>query len=386
MDDSHVSQGAIAACSIGCEACSGARYRERASPPVWPRLKEADRTRADGDRAGHVSQERIIWRGRSSRMFLLISAWPLLAVFLVLQALGLPLLVTTLFVLVTFVAWWVPARGCWWIFHRYTVTEARAFLSSGLVRSRREEVELRSVVRIHVEQRSLMQKALHMGNVELRTVTGSLTLIAVSRPWEIANAIMALLAPHETQLATWGARGPSALRGAVVEGSTGVPSLPSTSPTGSPSDVGIGSYARVGMRYDGHFPEAIGWDAAHSCGVSDDNSAARPDIRGHERPPSVVPSPLVMDVPEVIGLPLLDAIVKAQSAGLDLLVVGERPMATCALGRVLEQIPHPGICRLLVAEVRVVLATRLGTGGVSRSGSITGGTGGVELDPAAVPH
>jgi membrane protein YdbS with pleckstrin-like domain len=360
MEDSDLSRGAIAARSIGREVCSGARHRELASFPVWPRLKEAGQTRADGDRAGHVSQERIIWRGRGSGMFLLISVWPLLAVLLVLQAFGLPLLVTTLFVLVTFVAWWIPTRGCRWVFHRYTVTEASAFLSSGIVRSRREEVELRSVVRIHVEQRSLMQKVLDTGNVELRTVTRDLTLVAVSRPREIANAILAHLAPRETQLTIWGARHASAPRGAAVEGSADFPTLPSTLPNRSPSDGG-GSYIRAGMRYDGHFPEAIVRDGTHIYSVSEDNSAAQPEIHRYERPPSVAPSPFVMDVPEVIGLPLLDAIVKVQSAGLDLLVVGERPMATCALGQVLEQIPHSGICRLVVAEVRVVLARKLGT-------------------------
>jgi hypothetical protein len=149
--------------------------------------------------------------------------------------------------------------------------------------------------------------------------------------------------------------------GAVVEGSADFPTLPSTLPNRSPSDGGGGSYIRAGMRYDGRFPEAIVQDGTHSYSVSGDNSAAQWESRGHTRPPSVVPSPFVMDVPEVIGLPLLDAIVKVQSAGLDLLVVGERPMATCALGQVLEQIPHPGICRLVVAEVRVVLARKLGT-------------------------
>lgn len=379
MDPSNVSRvlprGVVAAYSSGSQARESASPPasdlERASAPVWRGSRGAGHVWARRGRAGHVPRERIIWRGRRSGMFLLKSGWPLLAALVVLQVLGLaapalgdlalPLLATAILVLLTFVAWWVPARVCQWIFHRYTLTEARVVKSSGVVRGRREEVEVRSVVRIHVEQHGFMQKILDMGTVELRTATGSLALIEVSRPREIASVILAQLPIGAAQpLISAASHELVGLERAVVESSVQWAPLPLASSTRPNTGMGIGSYTQADMRYVSRALEPSGQGFVNRGEAHD---AAGQGGHDHERRLYLAPAPLVVDVPGIRGLSLLEAIVKAQSAGLDLVVVGERQMASCAPGRVLEQMPNPGVCRLTAPEVRVVLTTTCGTGG-----------------------
>ncbi len=188
-------------------------------------------------------------------------------------------------------------------------------------------------------------------------------LVEVARPREIAAAILAHVPVRETPSAVPAAsRELMEIRGAVVESSCGYASRPLTFYTRPPINVGAGGYPLAGIHYVAQAPLASGRDSARQREAPGSVSAIRQENHGRERRLAVVAAPLVVDVPGIRGLSLLDAIVKARSAGLELLVVGERPMANCAPGRVLEQIPNPGLCRLTTPQVRVVLTTTLGIG------------------------
>jgi hypothetical protein len=69
---------------------------------------------------------------------------------------------------------------------------------------------------------------------------------------------------------------------------------------------------------------------------------------------------LLVSVPDVRGLPLLEAVARTQAAGLKLVIAREQPARGVAPGTVLEQEPGPGSTELPENEVRVALSGRRG--------------------------
>lgn len=67
---------------------------------------------------------------------------------------------------------------------------------------------------------------------------------------------------------------------------------------------------------------------------------------------------LLVPVPDVRGLPYLDALARAKAAGLKLVVDAERLARGRAAGVVLDQVPSPGVIELPENEIRVILSGR----------------------------
>ncbi|HZC78940.1 MAG TPA: PH domain-containing protein [Ktedonobacterales bacterium] len=67
---------------------------------------------------------------------------------------------------------------------------------------------------------------------------------------------------------------------------------------------------------------------------------------------------LLVAVPDVRGLPYLDALARAKAAGLKLVVDAERLARGRAAGVVLDQVPSPGVIELTENEIRVILSGR----------------------------
>jgi hypothetical protein len=67
---------------------------------------------------------------------------------------------------------------------------------------------------------------------------------------------------------------------------------------------------------------------------------------------------LLVPVPDVRGLPYLDALARAKAAGLKLVVDAERLARGRAAGVVLDQVPSPGVVELPENEIRVILSGR----------------------------
>jgi membrane protein YdbS with pleckstrin-like domain len=67
---------------------------------------------------------------------------------------------------------------------------------------------------------------------------------------------------------------------------------------------------------------------------------------------------MVVDVPNVVGLPLLEAAGRARAAGMRLIVTDERTLPNEPPGRVLEQSPRTATTALIDSELSVVLSGR----------------------------
>jgi hypothetical protein len=67
---------------------------------------------------------------------------------------------------------------------------------------------------------------------------------------------------------------------------------------------------------------------------------------------------LLVPVPDVRGIPYLDALARAKAAGLKLVVDAERLARGRAAGVVLDQVPSPGVIELPGNEIRVILSGR----------------------------
>jgi beta-lactam-binding protein with PASTA domain len=67
---------------------------------------------------------------------------------------------------------------------------------------------------------------------------------------------------------------------------------------------------------------------------------------------------LVVEVPDVRGLPLLQAGAKVRQSGLKLVVDRERVIRGTPPGRIIDQAPSPGSTQVSDNEVRVVLSGR----------------------------
>jgi uncharacterized membrane protein YdbT with pleckstrin-like domain len=155
---------------------------------------------------GQHPGERIVWRGRRSKWFLLATGWPIPVGLLILQGLWLarqaigelagPLLATGLLLLVLFTLWWGPTHVWGWIFQQYMLTSERAIKTVGGLRRRREEIELGQIVQVRVSQPSMLQMAFSMGDIELRTAGDPVLLTDVAHPRELADKIHAEMGAH----------------------------------------------------------------------------------------------------------------------------------------------------------------------------------------------
>jgi membrane protein YdbS with pleckstrin-like domain len=67
---------------------------------------------------------------------------------------------------------------------------------------------------------------------------------------------------------------------------------------------------------------------------------------------------MLVEVPDVRGMPVLAAMARARKSGLKLVVDIERPAPGTPPGRVLDQVPSPGTTELADNEMRVVLSGR----------------------------
>jgi membrane protein YdbS with pleckstrin-like domain len=67
---------------------------------------------------------------------------------------------------------------------------------------------------------------------------------------------------------------------------------------------------------------------------------------------------MLVDVPDVRGMPVLAAMARARKSGLKLVVDVERPLPGTPPGRVVDQVPSPGTTELADNEMRVVLSGR----------------------------
>jgi membrane protein YdbS with pleckstrin-like domain len=67
---------------------------------------------------------------------------------------------------------------------------------------------------------------------------------------------------------------------------------------------------------------------------------------------------MLVEVPDVRGMPVLAAMAQARKSGLKLVVDVERPLPGTPPGRVVDQVPSPGTTELADNEMRVVLSGR----------------------------
>lgn len=177
-----------------------ARHTGRVIPRVARHVRPTLSNRSfDGQLAG----ERVVWIRRRSPLPLLLTALPILVGVAILSlfvsalagAGGVAPLVQALGALpiVVYTAWWGTTRLPSWFFEYYVLTDQRVIKTVGYFHRRREEIGVKSIAQVRVEQGNVLSVLFGLGAVEVRPVGSPILLAGIAHPRDVADSILAIM-------------------------------------------------------------------------------------------------------------------------------------------------------------------------------------------------
>lgn len=156
---------------------------------------------------GQLAGERVIWIKRRSWLLLATTAWPMLVGIILVILLGMVgdtvvgaqmLQAIGVLLLLGYIIWWAAAIWWPWRFEHYILTDQRVVKMTGWYPNRQcEEIGQKSIAQVRVEYPNPLAALFQIGDVEVRPIGSPILLAGVSRPRDIADAILGMVEAHE---------------------------------------------------------------------------------------------------------------------------------------------------------------------------------------------
>ena len=153
---------------------------------------------------GQLPGEHVVWIRRQSKLYLLVTGWPivvgLLAVFAIAGLMGVSagaggvLAIVLAAGVLIYTIYWLFTGFLNWFNTYYVLTDQRVLSVRGYFNRVAEDIPLKNVAQVFVDRPTVIQIALHIGDVHVRPIGTPVLLLGVARPRDVADSILAVQA------------------------------------------------------------------------------------------------------------------------------------------------------------------------------------------------